>query len=89
MPRGPSSQAVSNVWTKPSLQKLKCNMDETLFKEVSHIGYGFLLRDENYDLIVAKVGRLNGILDPLEIESLTYREVLAINSSIPFFPTWV
>lgn len=55
-------------WEKPPGETLKLNCDGSFNHEGKHGGWGFIIRDEDGDVVSASCGRLDHVLEPLQAE---------------------
>jgi ribonuclease HI len=50
-------------WEKPSSDLLKINCDASFQENLKYAGWGFVIRDDDGDVIQAVRGKLNNVLD--------------------------
>ena len=55
-------------WQRPAQNILNINCDASFRRETGDDGWGFIIRDEDDDMISAGRGRLSHILDPFQAE---------------------
>jgi ribonuclease HI len=55
-------------WKKPPAEFLKLNIDATFDPDGRNGGWGFILRDEDGDVVTAGCGKLDWVHDPLQAE---------------------
>ena len=63
-------------WEPPKHGFLKCNFDAAIAKQNQWIGFDYIIRNENGELIGVKNGHKTGSDNILEAEALSYREAL-------------
>ena len=63
-------------WQRPAQNFLKINCDASFRRETGDGGWGFIIRDEDGDMISAGRGRLSHILDPFQAEVVACLQAL-------------
>ena len=64
-------------WLRPEIDWVKCNIDAAIFQQEGFMGYGWILRNDERMMIVAKNGVINGLVDPAMTEVISCRKALS------------
>lgn len=78
--------AAPRKWMKPTQGTVKCNVDASVLKEPSRMGFGGLIRGATGNFIAAIQGSYSGNFSPLIAEAVGIREVLSWIKSGDFGP---
>nr|GMD74269.1 agamous-like MADS-box protein AGL61 [Ipomoea batatas] len=71
------SQRNQVKWVKPSVGSLKLNIDVSVHCDASHVGMGWILRDQEGCLVAAQAETRRNPLHPREVEALAVLEALS------------
>ena len=64
-------------WESPGEGHLKCNVDGALPSQGSKVGFGFIIRNQPGEMVVAKNGKMDAPTETLVVEALSCREALS------------
>nr|GMD81979.1 agamous-like MADS-box protein AGL61 [Ipomoea batatas] len=71
------SQRNQVKWVKPSVGSLKLNIDVSVHCDASHVGMGWILRDQEGCLVAAQAETRRNPLHPREVEALAVLDALS------------
>ena len=72
----PMVEAGDRKWKPLTAGFTKCNVDGATIIHAPHVGFGFMIRNEDGGLVAARNGRLDGLANGLIAEALRCREAL-------------